>query len=165
MAAPFGAPGRAFTSIEGRLFGLDISRPLSTELECRLAIIGQPTNFSFTAASGAANVCNVTVQMLDFFGNKVTDSRVVEFYLSDSAQGDGLTAVTASGTVTTTGNSSGVDLTDGLAKKFKNIFTDANGQFIVSITDTAKTGFFPCAVSPVDSQPIVGAQLITANYG
>jgi hypothetical protein len=39
------------------------------------------------------------------------------------------------------------------------------GSYILSITDTAKTGFYPCAVVAPVGRAIVGTQLVAGNYG
>lgn len=121
-----------------------------------------PASVTFAAAAGAANICNLTLQVVDSNGNAIHAPFNLDFMLSDSATGAGLTATTASGTVAGT---TGADLGDYTAKKAKRVQTNANGQYVVAITDTAKTGFFPVALVPGRGNLVVGAQLITANYG
>ena len=75
-----------------------------------------------------------------------------------------MTGTTASGEVTAK-TASGVDMGALTAKKVLLAQTKADGTFILSITDTAKTGFYVCAVPLRGGAPSVSAQLITANYG
>ena len=76
--------------------------------------------------------------------------------------GAGLTATTASGTVQA--GASGTDLGTLTAKKALACRTTAAGLYILAITDTAKTGFYPVVTIP-GRKLIVGAQLVTGNYG
>jgi hypothetical protein len=84
-------------------------------------------------------------------------------YLSDSAAGDGLTGTTASGAVGA--GASGTDLSAKVSKKAIDVLTDATGKYILSITDTGKTLFVPCAICPGTGNVQVGAALTAGNYG
>jgi hypothetical protein len=123
-----------------------------------------PENFTFAPAAGAANVCEVTIQPRDGAGNALAGIRNLELWLSDAATGAGLTGTTASGAVAVKSNE-GTDLTDLAAKKHKLVQTKAAGTYVLSITDSAKTGFYVCVRHPVTGVPIVSAQLQTADYG
>jgi hypothetical protein len=117
---------------------------------------------TITPASGAANVCNITMQVQDL--NSVNCATVFDLsvWLSDAATGAGLTAVTASGGLAVT---TGTQLLAKVAAKALDTLTDATGKMVFSITDTAKTGFFVCVIVPGTGLVFVSAQLITANYG
>ena len=108
-------------------------------------------SISFSAAAGGSNVCEVTITVLDNEGNAVnpaTTAHLLNIWLSDDAQGEGLTATTASGTVTAK-SAEGTDLTALTAKKHLIGVTKAGaGTFILEITDTAKTGFYVCDALP-----------------
>jgi hypothetical protein len=119
--------------------------------------------FTFTPAAGSANVSLVTLQVTDGNGNSVAGVFNFDIWLSDAATGAGLTATTASGAVGA--GASGADFGDYTAKKAKRVQTDATGKYILSITDTAKTGFYVAAQTPGSRRAAVSAQLITANYG
>ncbi len=80
-------------------------------------------------------------------------------YLSDASTGIGLTGTTASGAVTAKA-ASGTDFGAITAKKALIAQTKADGSFILSITDTAKTGFYVCAVPMRGGVPSVSAQLV-----
>lgn len=121
-------------------------------------------DFTFSPAAGAANVCNVTITMLDrgIAPAAITTGQPFNLWLSDAATGIGLTAVTASGTVTPT---TGTVFGTGTAKKMLQVQPDATGVVVLAITDTAKTGFYVCAQCPFTGQTIVSTVLTAANYG
>ena len=57
------------------------------------------TNASFAFTAGAANVAEVAISLLDGAGDLVTQAIPFEVWLSDAANGAGLTGTTASGNV------------------------------------------------------------------
>jgi hypothetical protein len=116
---------------------------------------------SITPAAGAANVCNVTIQLKDGAGTSIARSVLLFLWLSDSSTGDGITSTTASGTVTCT---TGTDIFDHTAKKIKTIKTNSSGSAVLAITDTSKTGFYVC-IGGYGQGTKVSAQLVTGNYG
>ncbi len=121
-----------------------------------------PATVTFSPAQGAANISLVTMQVKDASGNNITAPTTLVVTLSDAATGAGLTATTASGAVAA--GTAGADLGDLTAKKAKVVQTDATGKYILSITDTAKTGFYVTANIP-GRKVNVSAALITGNYG
>jgi hypothetical protein len=121
-------------------------------------------SFTFTPAAGAANVCDVTIQAVNASGDSVAGVFNLDVQLSDAATGVGLTATSASGTVTAK-SASGAVIGTYTAKKALRVQTLADGSFVLEITDTAKTGFYPVAIQPASGQAIVGDQLVTADYG
>lgn len=123
-----------------------------------------PATITFTPTAGAANVCNVAIEIKNADGTAITEPRVFDVYLSDSSTGVGLTAVTASGTVTNKA-SSGVVFGTNTAKKALRVQSLATGIFTLEITDTAKTGFYVCVVDPTTGTNYISSQLVTANYG
>lgn len=123
-----------------------------------------PKSVSFTAAAGAANVCEVTIKVLDGSGTAIAAPFTLDIWLSDAATGAGLTATTASGAVAAKA-ASGADFSTFVSKKALRVQTLATGIYILSITDTAKTGFYVCAQLPGNGKAQIGTQLITANYG
>lgn len=123
---------------------------------------GVATRVSISAAAGAANICDVTIRMKDGAGNNVSGVFNFEVYLSDASTGAGLTTTTASGTVTAAA-ASGIVRSILTAKKDILVQSTSAGLFVLEITDTAKTGFYP--VVSIGGKVIVGAQLITGNYG
>lgn len=144
------------TSIHGRKMGLSADN--------RLILLGRAFSVKFTPAAGGSNVCEITLQVIDNEDRAVAGVFNLDLWLSDAASGAGLTATTASGTVAAKA-SSGQDMGTLTSKKALRIQTLATGAYILSITDTAKTLFYPCAQLQNRDGAIVGAQLVTGNYG
>lgn len=128
------------------------------------ASAGKATNVTFSYAAGAANISEVTITVKDAAGDTIASPHTLDVYLSDSEVGEGLTATTASGTVTAK-TSSGEVLGTLAAKKALRVQTLATGVFILEITDTAKTGFYPIVSLPSTGATIVGEQMVTGDYG
>lgn len=118
---------------------------------------------TISPAPGSANVCLVTVQVTDGAGVALARNFELLVYLSDSAVGDGLTATTASGAVAA--GASGTDLQAKVSKKAIDALTDATGKYVLSITDSGKTGFYVCAICPGTGNVQVSSQLVAGNYG
>jgi hypothetical protein len=123
-----------------------------------------PSDFTFAIAAGGANVSEVTITIVDETGATVPGVHHFDLWLSDAATGAGLTATTASGAVTAKA-SSGADLGALTAKKMLRAQTKTTGVFVLSITDTVKTGFFVCARLSELTGVKVAPQLVTASYG
>jgi hypothetical protein len=119
---------------------------------------------SFAPAAGAANVCNVTIQVKDGNGNNLARVHELCVMLSDANDGNGLTATAASGTVQSAGTG-GTDLQAKVAKKALDVVTDNTGKYVLAITDTGKTGFYIAAFIPGTGVIAVSAQLVAGNYG
>lgn len=137
--------------------------------ECAQYVFGMPTiempaNITMSAASAASNVCEVTYTVVDEAGTAIAAVHHFIAYLSDAATGAGETATSASGTVQAK-SASGADIAVHTAKKTTLVQTLADGTYILEITDSAKTAFYPCAVHPVTGRAIVGTVLATADYG
>lgn len=125
-------------------------------------LAGLPGSVTITPAAGAANISLLTFQVKDAAGVNFTKPVLLDIWLSDATTGAGLTGTTASGAVAVGAN--GADFVDYVAKKAKRVQTDATGKYILSITDTAKTLFYPCA--QLSGQNVfVGSRLIVGNYG
>lgn len=123
-----------------------------------------PANITLTAAAGAANVSNVTITVKDAAGATIAGVFNLDVWLSDASTGAGLTGTAASGTVTAK-SASGAVVGTYEAKKALRVQTLASGVFILEITDTAKTTFYPCATLPSTGATVVGARLVTGSYG
>lgn len=128
-----------------------------------LGAIMHPTTFTFTPAAGSANVCEVTIRHLDSLGAAVASPMTLDVWLSDAATGIGLTGTTASGAVAAKAGST--DFVAAVAKKLIKAQLSAAGVYVLSITDTAKTGFYVCVSNPTNGKTVVSSALITANYG
>lgn len=125
---------------------------------------GAPASISFTPAAGASNVCEVTLQVNDAAAAALSGVFNFDLWLSDASSGAGLTGTTASGAVAAKA-ASGIDLATYTAKKALRVQTKADGTYILSITDSSKTGFYVCAQLPTTGAAQVSAQLETGNYG
>lgn len=123
-----------------------------------------PLAITMTPAAGAANETRITFQFQDGNGNAVAEVANIDVWLSDAASGAGLTATTASGAVNVYSTGNGADLAVLVAKKALRVQTNASGAYVLTITDTAKTLFYPCAQA-FGGITIVGARLTTPNYG
>ncbi len=116
-----------------------------------------------TLAAGAANSFNATITAKDKDGNAILGRHVLEVYVTNDAEGDGLTATAASGALTA---STGVVLTALTAKKHIKAITDANGVLVLNLVDTAKTqGERIVVVIPRDGRTVVSDPTVTATYG
>lgn len=123
---------------------------------------GVPVSATFAYAAGTSNVTEITVTVKDAAGNTVAAVHNLDLWLSDDADGQGLTATTASGAVAAKA-ASGTDLSTLVAKKALRVQTLKTGVYVLSITDTAKTAFKPAA--SVAGRTVVGAALAAGNYG
>lgn len=122
-----------------------------------------PASASLAIAAGSTNIAIVTITVKDGTGAAVTRPIALDIWLSDAATGLGITATTASGAVAA--GAAGTDLVDLTSKKVKRVITNASGVYNLSITDTAKTGFYVAACVPSVSKIFVSTQLQTASYG
>ena len=127
------------------------------------AVDNAPVSFTFAAASGAANIAEVTITAKDADGNTVAAPLVCTVWLSDAATGVGLTTTAASGTVQAK-SASGADFAALTAKKALVVQTLASGVYILEITDTAKTTFYVCAQAP-NGAVSISTILATGDYG
>ncbi len=123
-----------------------------------------PADVTFAYAAGAANISEATITVVDAAGTAIAEAFTLDVSLSDAATGIGLTATSASGTVVAK-SASGEDRQTITSKKNLLVQTLATGIYILEITDTAKTGFFPCAIIPGTGKTAVGAALVTGDYG
>lgn len=169
MTAEFGhAPNRTYEAQDGSIHINGGAVYDDNEHDISAALNGlsgsNVASFTMTPAAATTNVCEVTITAKDGDGNTVADVVNFDLWLSDAATGAGLTATTASGAVTNK-TSSGAVIGTYTAKMALRVQTLATGVFILSITDTAKTGFVVCAQAPANGKTIVGATLTGANYG
>lgn len=118
--------------------------------------IGAPT-------AGAANTTTCTLTVTDAAGAAVAAIHTLDVWVSDDADGNGLTATAASGTLTAT---AGTILTALTAKKHIRANTSATGVLTLALVDSAKTqGERFCCANPTTGQIVVGAATVTASYG
>jgi len=116
-----------------------------------------------TIAAGATNKVAATISVLNEAGTAVTGIHTLNVYVSDDADGNGLTATSASGALTAT---TGTILTAVTAKKHIIANTSATGVLVLNLEDTAKTqGERFCVTDPTTGQIVVSAATVTASYG
>lgn len=127
-----------------------------------IPVAGAPASASAVATAGAANVTEVAITVIDAAGNTIAAVHHIDVWLSDDADGEGLTATTASGTVQAK-SASGTVLDAQVAKKALRVQTLKTGVFTLEITDTAKTAFKVCA--SVAGRTVVVDTLATGDYG
>lgn len=149
-------PNRAYNSQSG-----DVHLNGAQLFDANENAIAQKIAFTI-AKGGSANITLVTAQVQDGAGNAIAAVFDVGWWLSDAATGAGLTATTASGAVAV--GASGTDLLSKVSKKAGDALTDATGKYILSITDTAKTGFYVALSCPGTGVPFVSRQLGTGDY-
>ncbi len=170
------AAGQILTELHGREIGLDgqgnlvlatsgIAPESNTQNGGSPGLVGKGILANLVISNGvgaSSNICNVTFQLQDVFGNNISRIADLDVYLSDAATGIGLTATTASGGVAAA-SSGGTVLGALTTSKAIRAQTNASGTFVLAITDTAKTGFYPVGALG-DRAAVVGAQLTTASY-
>lgn len=123
-----------------------------------------PASVSTAAAAGGANVAEVTFTVKDAAGVAIAGVFNMDIWLSDAATGAGLSSTAASGTVQAKA-ASGTDLAVLTTKKALRVQTKTDGTYILEITDSSKTAYYPCAQVPGLGRTNVGTRLITGNYG
>ena len=126
--------------------------------------VAVPTAITFVAAAGGANVCEVTITVTDNAGNALATAWPLAIWLSDDAEGEGLTGTSASGTVQAKA-ASGSDLTELTAKKHLSAVALATGIYTLEITDDQKTTFYVAAAVLGGGARGVSAILATGDYG
>lgn len=157
MASESGhAPNRAYGSQAG-----DFHLNGANLFDANENAVAQQIAFTI-AQGGSSNITLITMQVKDGAGNNIAAVAPVEWWLTDAATGAALTATTASGAVAA--GASGTDLLSKVSKKAGDAITDATGKYILSITDTAKTGFYIAVTCPGTGVTFVSRQLVTADY-
>jgi len=142
------------TSLHGREIGLHAGRGLVVKASHR--------SWSFSAASGAANICNLTLQATDNEGVALAAVINFDLWTSDAATGAGLSANANTSELTcSTGALLGVLTTE----KMWRAQTDATGKCVAVITDTNKSLNFYCASVTGHAAPEVSTKLAATNYG
>jgi len=121
----------------------------------------KPVQATFTPTASGSNICLMEIALTDSQGVAITWPTLLTIWLSDAASGAGLTATTASGAVANSGTN-GCDFLALVTKKALLSQTDATGLYILSITDTAHTGFY--VACQVAGSLFVSAQLVAGNY-
>jgi hypothetical protein len=114
------------------------------------------------AASATTDGIEATLTVVDKNGTAIPAIHTLECYISDDADGSGLTATSASGALTA---ATGTILTALTAKKHVIVNTAATGiatLLLVDIANTADERF--CVKHPVMSKIIVGDATVAGDY-
>ena len=147
-----------------RVFPTGTSVDFEDGATIKLAGTATVDDLVFTYTSGAANVSNVWIQAANADGDTIALVWMGPIWLSDAATGAGLTATTTSGTVQAlTGN--GTDFGTLTSKKALYSQSNVAGLYGLEVTDTSKTGFYPCTVNPFTGLVDCGDQMVSGDYG
>ncbi len=114
------------------------------------------------AASGTTDGVEATFTVTDRAGNTIAGLHQLDIWISDDADGSGLTATAASGALTAV---TGVILTAFTAKKHISITTASTGIGTVLLVDSANTtGERFCVKNPSTGQIVLGAATVGTDY-
>lgn len=125
---------------------------------------GRVAAVTAAAAAGASNVTEVTITFKDGAGAAVAEVHNFDLWLSDDADGAGLTGTSASGNVEPK-SASGIVLQTYSAKKAFHAQSLKTGVFVLSITDSSKTAFKVCVQNPANGKTVVVKTLASGDYG
>jgi hypothetical protein len=140
-------------SLHGKRIGLATDGTLIVE--------GQPDGFTFVATPGAANVCGLSIQVVDNHGVALAGVREFEAWISDATTGAGLAASANTSELTcSTGALLGILTTE----KAWMLQTDATGLCVAVITDTGKSLTNFAARIPGRGANAVAKTFVAANY-
>lgn len=114
------------------------------------------STYTVTALAGAANVSTITVTAKDANGNTITGVRYFDLYTTSDAAGTTVSVTAYSGTLVAT---TGTLIATITAKHVFRCATDANGVFIGSLTDTAKTADFVAVPNPINNGAVVSSAM------
>ena len=121
-----------------------INRLRTGKFEMDSAVTWQDAVFTVTAEN--TNVGNVSVQLKDGNGNNLTNTAVVDLYISNTA--GGVEAATGpDGTVVI--GTDGVLINTIVTKKNYRIQSDSTGLFDLDITETGTASFYVNLIHPV----------------
>lgn len=114
------------------------------------------------AASVTTDGIEATYTVVDAAGVAIDAIHTLECWISDDADGSGLTATAASGALTA---AAGTILTAHTAKKHVTANTNSSGVLTLLLVDLANTaGERFCVKNPVNGKIIVGAATVATDY-
>ena len=122
-----------------------------------------PDNVTISyAASATTDGIEATMTVVDSNGDAIAAIHNLECYISDDANGSGLTATSASGALTA---AVGTILSVHTAKKHVSANTDANGVLKLLLVDNSNTADERfCVKHPVVGKVIVGDATVAGDY-
>lgn len=107
------------------------------------------------AASSTTDGMDITVTMQDSDGDAIAAVHAVEWWISEDAEGEGLTADTYSGDVTI---GTGTELAEDTSKKHFRALTDVNGVMVATAVDSNNpTDQYVAVKHPVTGRVIVSS--------
>lgn len=127
----------ALTATIAELNLLDGCTALTAELNLLDGVVAGVT---FIIGSEAANVINVSLQLTDVAGSAVSGRRILLAYLSDDANGDGITATVPDGNVAI--NASGCILSEPTTDKCFLLLSTAAGVISLDIGHSAAKTYY-----------------------
>lgn len=110
------------------------------------------------AASATTDGMDITITVQDGAGAAITAVHGLEVWVSEDAQGEGLTADTASGDLTW---GTGTELQEIVTKKHYKVLTDVNGVSVATLVDSANPADQYVAVQ----HPVTGRVVVSAASG
>lgn len=114
------------------------------------------------AASATTDGIEATFTVQDAAGTAIDAIHTLNVWISDDADGSGLTATSASGALTA---ATGTILTALTAKKHVIANTDANGVLTLLLVDSANTANERfCVANPFNGKAIVGDATVAGDY-
>ena len=114
------------------------------------------------AASATTDGIEATLTCVDEKGTAIAAIQNLEVWISDDADGSGLTATAASGALTA---AAGTILSAHTAKKHVNANTNSSGVLTLLLVDSANTaGERFCVRHPVTGRIIVGDATVAGDY-
>lgn len=114
------------------------------------------------AASATTDGIEATYTVVDAAGTAIDAIHTLDCWISDDADGSGLTATSASGALTA---ATGTILTAHTAKKHVTANTDENGVLTLLLVDSANTADERfCCKHPLNSKAIVGDATVAGDY-
>lgn len=123
-------------------------------LGAAITVQGAPYTIDIAlAASATTDGMDITITVKDVDGNTLAGVYRIEWYISESAVGSGLTADTYSGDVTTV---TGREVQEVTSKKHFVCLTGTAGVFVGLAVDSANpTDQYVCVVHPLTGKVIV----------
>lgn len=114
------------------------------------------------AASGTTDGIEATLTVVNAAGEALSGIHSLDVWISDDANGSGLTATGATGALTA---AAGTILTALTAKKHVRANTNASGVLTLLLVDSANTaGERFCVAHPVSGAIIVGEATVAGDY-
>lgn len=160
FSGPLHIGGTAITATAAELNILDGVTALAGELNLLDDVCANIT--IAYAASATTDGIEATLTVKDSAGAAIDAIHNLEVWISDDADGSGLTATAASGALTA---AAGTILTAYTAKKHVSANTNSSGVLTLLLVDSANTaGERFCVRNPVNGKIIVGAATVATDY-